>query len=194
MAFASIPTSLLSRIKMGGHWNNYAPSPYFLGMGLIALLLEWSASNRRRGLRSFNASLTLIVLVLVLSPLTRGDESFSVINTVHPPSSNVQDVAFQYALRHPGTAYFPWNPLSSLLAEGKLYHFEFGMSDRELAGYPVSQRHFRQNIPANIRYVCFRPGNLQVFGKRFEKTMRYLPEFRRQVEIEGLPGWTCYER
>jgi hypothetical protein len=193
MAFVAIPTSLLSRIKMGGHWNNYAPTPYFLGLGLIALLMEWHATNRIRGLRSLNASLTLIVLLLVLSPLTRSDESFAAMNTVHPLSTNAQDVAFRYASKHPGTAYFPWNPLAILLAEGKLYHFEFGMSDRELAGFPVSQRHFRQNIPANVRYVCF-PAGHKVFGKRFQKTMRYLPEFTRPVEIEELPGWTCYER
>jgi hypothetical protein len=193
MAITAIPTSLLSRIKVGGHWNNYAPAPYFLGLALLALLMEWHATNLRRGLRSFNASLTLIVLIAVLSPMTRGDESFRVMNVVHPLSSNPQEIAYRYALRHPGMAYFPWHPLSSLLAEGKLYHFEFGMSDRELAGYPVSQPFFRQNIPANVRYVCF-PAGHKVFNKRFEKTMAYLPEFTRRVEIEELPGWTCYER
>jgi hypothetical protein len=190
LALAAAPTALLSRIKVGGYWCNYAPTPYFLGMGLIALLMEWYVSNRRRNLRSFNAYLVLIILVLVYAPFRRGMESFSVINSVRPLSTNLHEQSYRYCLKHPGMAYFHWHPLSGLLAEGKSYHFEYGMSDRELGEFHVSPRHFRENIPANFRYVCF-PGDA---APQFRKTMNYLPEFQRRVEIPELPGWICYER
>ena len=115
------------------------------------------------------------------------------INTVRPPSEyRAQEVAYRYSLRHPWTAYFPWQPLSTLLGEGKVYHFEYGMFDRELANFPVSQRHVRQNIPANLRYVCF-PPYYKGF-QFFQKSMKYLPEYGRRVEVPELPGWICYER
>ena len=192
MAFAAVPTSFLSRIKWGGGWSNYAPTPYFLSLGLMALLIDWHASNRRRGLEALNSAMTLGLLLLVLSPMTRREDSFEVFNTTSFSSSNFQEAAFEYSKRHPGTAYFPWNPLSTLMAEGKLYHFEYGMFDRELAGSMVSDRHFREGIPENLRYVCFPP--FYKFGRPFEWTLKFLPEFRRPVAIPELPGWNCYER
>ena len=187
---AAVPTALLSRIKMGGFWCNYAPTPFFLGLGLIAFLGEWHAANRRRGLTSFNANLAFFTLILVVAPLARGIESFSAINAIRPPWKNAHEEAYRYCLRHPGLAYFPWHPLSTLLAEGKAYHFECGMADRELGNCGVSPEHFRRNTPPHFRYVCFPPDTTP----RSRKAMRYLPEFTRRVEIEGLPGWFCFER
>lgn len=190
VGLAAAPLSLLSRIKIGGYWCNYAPTPYFLAMALIAVLMEWYETNLRRGFKSFNAHLALIVLILVLAPLTRGAEGFAVINAVRDPMNNQHEQAYRYLKRHPGMAYFPWLPMSHLRAEGKIYHLEYGMSDRELGGFHVSPDHFRRNTPANFRYVCY-------FGDPpppLKQTMRYLPDFTRRVEIPELPGWTCYER
>jgi hypothetical protein len=183
----------LKRIEVGGYLNDYSPTLYFLAMGLIALLLEWHATNRGRGFESLNAVLASGLLLLVLSPMTVCEDTFQVFGIVHRPSTNPQEVACRFSRRHPGTAYFPWNPLSTLLGERKLYHFEYGLVERELSGYPLSALQVRQNLPDRLRYVCF-PPHYKGLGEHFEKTMKYLPEFARRVEIGELPGWTCYER
>jgi hypothetical protein len=193
MAIAAVPTSLLSRITFGGYLNNYAPTFYFLTIGLVALLLEWNAANRSRGLVSHNALLTLTLLLLVLSPQTFTEDNFRVFSTLHRPSRNVQEIAYRFSKRHPGEAYFPWNPLSNLMGEGKVYDFDCALSDRESTGYPVTKLHVRENLPANLRYVCY-PPYIEAFGPDFKQTLKYLPEFTRRVEVPELAGWVCYER
>jgi hypothetical protein len=102
-------------------------------------------------------------------------------------SKNPSQEAYEYAKRHPGEAYFPWNPISSLLAEGKLYHTTFGLWDRDLAGLKISDEHVRAYIPRNIKIMAFR------LSKTEDRRIgRFLPEFKRKVTVEGLPGWTVY--
>ena len=74
------------------------------------------------------------------------------------------------------------------MAEGQLYHFDYGLYDREIAGFPVSAEHFRANIPPSFRLLCF-PNT-----RNFEYTLKYLPEFNRRVDVPELPGYICYER
>ena len=68
------------------------------------------------------------------------------------------------------------------MAEGKLYHFSYGMFDRELAGFPVTEGHFRQSIPARVRYIGLATQDAPIVS-------RYLPEFSREIRVPRLPGW-----
>ena len=108
----------------------------------------------------------------------------------NPASMPVKAPRTVFAKKHPGEVYFPWHPLAGLMAEGRLYHFSYGLSDRELAGYPVSQEHFQRYIPAQTQYVA-----LPEHAKRdAEYVFRYLPDFSRKVTADDLPGWTLYAR
>jgi hypothetical protein len=169
--------------------HSYAPAMYLLGLALAALLTDWHVENVRRGRVQFDAALTLLLFVSVASPLAKDQErGFFVFKKLDNPFRNAQEVAFEYARRHPGTAYFPWNPLATLLAEGRADHFDYGLYDRELAGFPVSPERVRVGIPARMKYVCFPPKAPSEFVRK------YLPMFSRRVEIGELPGWACYER
>jgi hypothetical protein len=192
MAFATMPTSFLGRIKIGGDFNSLGPMPYFLTLGLMALVLDWYESNSRRGLRAFNAGLTLIVLALVLFPASKSSEqNFDMFRWMRLPSDNHQELAYRYSLRHPGTAYFPYSPLATLLSEGKLYHHIFGLMDREWAHRRLTDVHFRQHIPANLRYICV-PAHNNPF--EYSQVLGRLPEYNRRVVIPELPGFFCFER
>lgn len=193
MAFAAIPISFWARLQIGGFWNNYAPTVYFLTIGLISLLLEWHAANHRRGLESFNAVLTLSMLLLVVSPLAYGEDHFRSLVTAHNPSRNEQEVAYRFSKRHPGEAYFPWNPLSNLMGEGRVYDFDCALFVREVTGHPITPLHVRANLAETVRYVCFPPG-FKFGGAAFDHTRKYLPEFTRPVEFPELAGWACFER
>ena len=98
----------------------------------------------------------------------------------------------RFLRRHPGEAYFPWNPLPHLLAEGRLYHFAYGLFDRDLGGFRVTPDHIARFVPEQCRYVCFPE------GRRTHRPPMclepWLRDFARRVDIPELPGFECYER
>ena len=186
---AMIPTAMLSRIKVGGSTNGYGIVIAFLGVSCFVLAMDWCARNRERGLESANDALKLLAILSPLSPLWMFNASFvAQFNTWKNLADNPQDVAYRYAQAHPGEAFYPWNSLSGLMAEGKASHFEYGMFDRMLAKYPPTPAHLRKFIPPDVRIVAFAPVH------QSEWSMTLLPEFKRRVEIKELPGWVCYER
>ncbi len=189
VGLAMIPVAMLSRIKVGGNTNNYTFVLAFLGVACFVLAMDWFARNRERGLESANDALKLLAILSPLSPLWIFNGSFAAqFNEWKDLAENPQDVAYRYAQAHPGEAFYPWNPLSGLMAEGKASHFEYGMVDRVLAKFPPSPEHVRKFIPEGVRTVAFPPIH------QGEWSMTLLPEFKRRVEIKELPGWVCYER
>lgn len=189
-----VPTSVLGRVRMGGAVNTLSPTVYFLvaavTLALIRLASDSSSLYAQLTQRSAKLLLTLLItgLICVNMPNLYGPR-----NVLNKLPSNEQKVAYEYAKKHPGEVYFPTNPLSSLLAEGKLYHHAYGLFNRELSGFPVSDEHFRAHIPTNIQLVAFR------FYRKHESSrckyvLKYLPEFSKRVTIDELPGWTVYVR
>lgn len=75
---------------------------------------------------------------------------------------------------------FPWNPLSTLYAEGKVYHFEYGVFDRVFAGFKPEQEHFEKHIPENLTYIIWR-NRRECF-----QIPQHLPEFTKRVNVPDL--------
>ncbi len=185
-----VPLSMLSRIKVGGAINSYAPALYYLCASACVLLLDWHARNRERGLDRINDALKVALLISPFTPLLLlNGEFLTQIGTIGPISENIQEQAYRYALKHPGEAYFPWNPLSSLMAEGRAYHFEYGVFDRDLGGFRPDDAHLRAGLPEKLRMVAYPPNA----GMEFVR-FAHLPEYWRRVPIPELPGWICYTR
>lgn len=103
---------------------------------------------------------------------------------VSPP-----EMALRYELRHPGHAYFPWNPLASLQSAGKAYHVDYSVYDREIAGYPLTPQQFEAGLPPGFEVVAVPPGE----QPRSSALRRMLERYRPTADIE-LPGWTVYKR
>lgn len=101
--------------------------------------------------------------------------------------SNPTATAFRYDRRFPGRAYFPLNPLAVLLAEGKLTHFDYALSDREEEGFPVSEEQFACGLPAGFELVAYPPQ----FEPRAQVIQRWLKGLPRGSE-PGLEGWQVY--
>ncbi len=184
-----VPTSVLGKAKIAGSENNLSPSVYFLvaaaTLALIDIVPDILSCYAQSVQRSVKLLFVLLITGLVCVNALRFREIPLLLQNI---SSNDQKVAYEYAKKYPGEAYFPNNPLSSLLAEGKLYHFNFGLIDRELAGFPVSREHFWAHIPADIRLVAFP----KIYQN--QAVMKYLPEFSKRVTIDELPGWIVYMR
>jgi hypothetical protein len=178
------PVSVLARSKIGALENSYHCLYYLLAACSVLLTksVRTDSVPRYRWVAFLLACLLSVSVSLQLQTGLRG------LRHLGRLSDNPQQQAFEFARTHRGEAYFPWNPLSTLLAEGKLYHFDYAVRDRMLAGHQVSDRHFRSQLPPNLRFVLFQK------KRQDEYVLRHLPEFRRRVTLSEMPGWIVYTR
>lgn len=184
-----VPTSVLGRVRLGGDVNTLSPTVYFLVAAVTLALIKFT-SGLPSSTRLMQKVAKFLLVLLITGLIYVNVPKFSAVRTVDNLSSNEQKVAYEYAKNHRGEVYFPTNPLSSLLAEGKLYHHARGLLERERSGFRVSAEHFQAHIPTNIRLVAFQSHQSST-GKY---VLNYLPEFSKRVTIDELPGWIVYVR
>lgn len=186
-----IPTSLLGRLKLGGDLNSFAYSGYFLLVASCALVAKLSG---RRDDEAGSPFVCLVAALLVGATLIGAQDLASRLKR---PAPLVNDTitAYNYLKDHPGGTYFPSNPLAHLAAEGKQYHFEYGIFDREIARVPMSRSHFESAIPANTELICFPPDMSPSQWDSVKLVVeRYMTDFRPVEAVPELPGWHCYRR
>jgi hypothetical protein len=168
-----IPTSLLGEVKVGGGINSNHCLYYFAACASL-MIFGWAARiepvTRKTALLAYYF---LLALVLGISAKEIVDLQWYTML-----SKNPQQEAYRFAQRHPGEAYFPWHPLATLMAEGKLYHFEYGVFDRYLADLPPA--HLRKFIPRTARYLIFQRRN------QSRDMAKHLPEFSRGYMVADL--------
>jgi hypothetical protein len=207
-----LPTSLAGRLKVGGDLNALSFTLYFLLLAVCLMLREgiarpqagvWVGETRRCGEPSGTASARLAAATS--EPIRTGSCLLSVIAVtgsgllaiqgqcqryvaISEPRINTPEVVYSYLKNHPGEAYFPWNPMGHVMAEGKYHHFEYGLYDRKIAGFPISEAHFRQGVPAHFRLVCV-PKDFVA-----DIALSHATECSRRVEIDELPGFVCFAR
>jgi len=188
-----VPSSLIGRTKYGGAANALSPTTYFVVVALTA----WIADFRLRDGEAWTdwpgrvvlggASLLALMLTLVcLNPWPKLiDDYHELADLGHNP----QQVAFEFSRKHPNAAYFPWNPLSTLMADGKYYHFEYGIGDYYLAGDIPPPEQIQAQLPSAMAYLVYPP-------KRQSEAMRgLLGAFSARRELPELPpGWIVYTR
>jgi hypothetical protein len=187
IAIFLIPTTLLGRVKMGGVENTLSPTIYFLAIAALLVTQETiQNSGKKWG--------TWLLLGIVSGVTLIQTQPLNVLpDLVQSLPQNPQAVAFNYIKSHPSEVYFPFNPLSHLLAENKLYHFHYGLSDRQLAGKKISNAHFHAHIPINLKYVAF-PPKFPSKDLRKSPPMQYLREFSEKISLPELSEWTVFSK
>ncbi len=177
------PTSVVGRTIIGGDENSYYSLYYLLAAAsLILARIDWTGSPEIR--RRFGAGVLYLLATgaLCLAP------NYEIPRHLGQLRDNPQERAYEFARTHPGKAYFPWNPLSTLMAEGQLYHFDYNVYDRQLAGFKPSDAHFRAHIPPEMQYVLFHE------NAHDQRVLAFLPEFGHEIELAELPDWIVYTR
>jgi hypothetical protein len=167
--------------KFGGNENSFHVLYFLIALALVWLVAEAPGAPPRRMARAAAYALCAIGTVVAWR--------YGYVDVRGPAPHvfpNPHQQAYDFARAHPGTAYFPWHPLATLLAEGKLPHFAYGVFDRTLGGSPPTPEHFRAHIPERLAYVVVRDQDRKVMG--------YLPEFTEQRTSDELPGWTLLVR
>jgi len=86
-------------------------------------------------------------------------------------------------------AYFPCNPMTSLLTEGKLYDLDPALYDREIAGYTLTPQQLQSGLPHSLILVALPPGE----RIQSQALQGLFANFGRITDPE-LPGWTIYRR
>lgn len=176
MGVLLLPSAFLGRVKIGGGVNNYGLSLYFL---LTAALL---ATLRKRS--------GIFLLCALIALLAVQNRAILLRNPVAPNESRVAtDMAWRFALRHPGEVYYPGIPLASVMAEKKAYHSSVGVWEREAARIPLGRSQFSAGLPAKMKWIVLGPSYgfmpiLVPFSRRFRDISI--------TEIQELPGWVAF--
>ena len=180
LACAQFPLALAGAAKVGGGVNTLAPLLAPLLLCLVALAVRLSGRGSSVPKTSWTAGILILIActfprLVFLAKVARQPD-------LHRPMAS-------FVQSNPGQVYLPWNPLITLLAEGRRDHFESGIFERVLAGHPPSDRHIRSGLPPQLRYVAVRRN--QPPSCR-EMHLHYLPEARLHPSPAGLEDWIFY--
>ena len=191
-----LPTGLLGMAKIGGDINSLH-SVYFWLCGVVVFAVETARGATRSTVRPF-ASRTHNwiwqgVVLLTLLPIAWGSlrmvrGALDLPTRLRQLSTNPQQVAYEFAKAHPRQGFFPWNPLSTLMADGKLYHHDYAVLDWDYAHRPPSRARLEPDMPAAMQWIIIQPTEREKFF------YRAFPEFSQAVKLPGLPRWPAFAR
>jgi hypothetical protein len=181
-----VPAAIMGRLKLAGGENSLGLSLFFF---VLALLAETSAHRvgRFADLLSANEIKLWSLPLLIACIVGMGS---AVYKSLTPRLTSPIRQAFDYSRRHPGKVYFPQFPLAQLMAEGELYHFSWGLTDRRNAGVPVSNAHFLANIPPTAKVIA-----VTGFVPQFETDMtsRQGPQITHFEDASQLPQFEFFQ-
>jgi hypothetical protein len=146
-----LPTGALASIKIGGERNSLHSTYYLIAAATLAL-----ASAVARPARLRPALMQAVVLgaaATMLALAVRRVASYPSLSMLPPRCLSTE--AFAFAQQHPGETYFPWDPLATVMADGKLYHFEYGVRDRLYAGVTPTPGQIAAHLPPRLRFVIY---------------------------------------
>jgi hypothetical protein len=185
MASAVIaPVSFKAIVTVGADVNHLGFVLYFLFVAAALAIQQYSTDANQVARLSSRIFLATGILVSVAPGMT-----LTVPASLRDLRANTSQTAHTYNLRHPGVAYFPYNPMTSLLTGGKLYDLDFALYDREIAGYPVTLQQLQSGLPHSLLLVALPPG-LEIRSKALQGLFA---DFVRITDPE-LPGWNIYRQ
>jgi hypothetical protein len=176
VAVALLPTAATGRVKLGGEVNHESFSLFFLVLATVAWLAEHPVSLTRL----CRLGAVAAVLLLVVGPRAAEYPGWRAAH------ENQNETAFRYDLAHPGRVYFPWNPLTSIVAEKRVYHFDYGVYDRNLGEAPVTPAHIALAIPSP------RPVIASYIAHHDHILRKYFSDYVPLPADPELPGWKLY--
>jgi hypothetical protein len=151
-AIGFIPVGAVTSQSIGGDVNHYAIAIYFL----LLLSVYWLACIPRE--ISEHSRVPWLVCLALMIPTVATLPYLQKFPGWYLFHNNFLEHAMEYSKENPGTVYFPWQPLSVLLAEGRLYHFGTQLSDELLVGRPRhSREQYLAHLPGENVPVALRP-------------------------------------
>jgi hypothetical protein len=177
LALLLMPTAVAGRLKVGGDVNHESFFLFFLLLALIAWVCETGLQTQ---LHKWLALAALLLFSGINLPQLRGLRGWG------EAWKNQNEVVYEFLRKHPGEIYFPWNPLSSFLAERRLYHFDYGVFDRNLGQSEVTPEHLQQAIPSRQPLIA------STYAHHDYILRRYFPTYVPYPARADLPEWRIY--
>jgi hypothetical protein len=180
-----VPVCVKAQLTVGADLNHIGMACFFLTLG-TTLGLSRFMKDETSVARAAVAKLLAAVLILVSLPGVIGtvfDSAFK--NARKQPDVTV---TYEYAMKHPGRAYFPRNPLAEFYAQHRFYHYDGALIDRELAGHEIGQAQLVSGIPSDAALIAIEKD--QHISKALLDYMAGWP----QINDPELPGWIVYQR
>ncbi len=185
----SIPSCLVTRGHWGGDVNSFNPTVYFFALGAVMAVAAFSKESLNEGRNQnhfgqlFTIGLVGLFVLIHALPLCY----FRFAPNIQQLNRNPQETSFQYAKKFPGESYFPWNPLSNLMAEGKLYHFEPALIDWSITGHYITPAIYEKFTPRHPKIIAFHKEN--EFPHRV--TQSFYPSYIESQQPD-LPDWVVW--
>jgi hypothetical protein len=182
IALILFPLLFKASITVGGDENHLAIADFFL---LLGLTTSWLHRSTRPATFPDLLIFTLVLIVSYRATLALSRPSASV------PSLTVEAADFSSA--HPGVAYFPSNPLSSVYSAHRFYTVDHAVDDREIAGFPLTPAQFASGLPADATLIAIQPRLFKV-GEVSHALLLYLDSGWIRETNTDLPDFTVYRR
>jgi hypothetical protein len=181
-AIGFIPVGVVAAKSIGGDVNHYAMAIYFLLLLSVYLLLQIP----RESLTSCRVIFLLCLALLIPSTFTLA--YLKRFPGWYLYQNNFLEQAFEFSRDHPNQVYFPWQPLSVLLGEGRLYHLGEQLHYEILVGMKRhTQEQYWAHLPSHDRPVAIRP-----FGAPSAVIPMLYSDHSPGDPEPSLPGWIIF--
>jgi hypothetical protein len=190
VGFVEMPLALMGYTIVGGDDNNLSYILYFLAIGCVLSLAEFLAREGDGGEGRPAAAPLFTLVVVAVNLVLAGVGDQEILFAKKPAWGSSLDQSRQaaaYIREHAGLVYFPEHPLEHLMVEGRVYHYDYGIFDRGVAGMPLTREQFLRHIPRDTKLVCY--PRQSAYPK--QAALGYLPGFE-PVKLAELGGWSCY--
>ena len=178
IAACQLPASVAGYLKIGGSYNHLGIVACLVALAAAAMLVRLLDRQTRAA-----AAIAAMAAVLAASAGPSLSRSWEILTLLdHTPT----DRAVEFARAHPRQAYFPWHPLATLVAEGRLDHLEYGLLDLSFAGRPPDRTLLLAGLPDRVEYIVYpeSPFSRYVFNLLGENLV--------VSRGQSLPGFTVY--
>jgi hypothetical protein len=178
IAACQLPASVAGYLKIGGSYNHLGIVACLVALAAAAMLVR--LLDRRTRAAAAIAAMAAVLAASAGPSLSRSWEILTLLD--HTPT----DRAVEFARAHPREAYFPWHPLATLVAEGRLDHLEYGLLDLSFAGRPPDRTLLLAGLPDRVEYIVYpeSPFSRYVFNLLGENLV--------VSRGQSLPGFTVY--
>ena len=168
VAVWQVPVGFLASLKVGGALNSLHSLTYFLVVGLVVaadLLTKVPSLGSVRIERLAASAFVGVTFLGVLIGYRQATER-GVVWSPHPG----QQQALETAKVNAGRAYFPWNPLVTIISDHKIYPFDDALLCLWRAGLSPSMEAIRAAVPRDASIIYHEPVQshfaLNYFGKQ----------------------------
>jgi hypothetical protein len=180
-ALVLMPLCVMAVIKVGGDRNSLHPAYYLAVAAVIALSREASASGLLVPVRRTLPLLAACTVVFLAVRQVAGYPALSML-----PGRCLSQEAWTYSRLHPASVYYPWDPLATLMGEGRAYPFEYGVQDRILARQEPADAQIQGCFPTQPESIVYpRVDGNQLVQKR------YFPDY---ALVSVTADWLIYRR